>query len=134
MQNKISLFFPWSKGGRGLHGVHVWIDYKSGCMNTRSLLLFGHAALALINTPIKRRLEQRRGKDPPKVCNMSTSSVYTRKSKKLISNKDILGCGYALSKEVVWLDGLCKLCELLCCIDTIVAIQSDNVTLWGMLG
>ena len=73
MQNKIGPFFLRSKG------VHVWIDYKSGCMNPGSLLLFGHAALALINTPIKRRLEQRRGKDPLRVCNMSTISLSTKK-------------------------------------------------------
>ena len=81
--------------------MHVWIDYKSGCMNTRSLLLFGHAALALINTPIKRRLEQRRGKDPPKVCNMSTTPVSTQKrGESDVLNKDILVRGYDFSKEV----------------------------------
>ena len=104
-------------------------------MSPRSLLLFGHAALALINTPIKRRLEQRRGKDPLRVCNMSTISLSTKKNKQRtysdIVNKDVWGHEYALTKVVVELCTfvIIALCEVVgvafSCIDTIVAIQSD---------
>ena len=51
-------------------------------MNPRSLLLFGHAALALINTPIKRRLEESRGKDPPK----DSATYSTKRAHSLVNN------------------------------------------------
>ena len=89
MQNKIGPFFLRSKG------VHVWIDYKSGCMNPGSLLLFGHAALALINTPIKRRLEESGGKDPPKDCNIFRRIVAAKRAHPLILSTII--CGWTLS-------------------------------------